>query len=248
MPEMLRTTATGRKGFGESPQEHLRNLLAYWARWPPERVDDASAALVRHLDELRSQTHHDPLAPPLTDGQQRRARARLAECRNQALPALDEIAGAGLEARVGQYLRPLVVVSAAADRDWRTWVCLNSLALLLGVADGPAGHPKTRHLCVCDACTVVFSPQGRKGHARHCPPCQDQSHPVTAPPPSYDTMPMARGDRVRIRLPVPRPFAVESWHEVTLGRCAECNKLFHGRSDKVVCSDACGARWDRRVK
>jgi len=175
MPLSVPPDRTAAKGFGESPQEPLRKYLADWSRWKVDRVEPAAIALRAYGQALDARLDERALML-------QRLERRFAELQHRACEELDPVLGAGLEARRGKFVRPPAMGTPEAARDWLAWGFLSAWLRLLGV-DG------TRHLCVCEACTVVFAPSGRKSFARYCDAHKD--HPITAQPLGAWTRPPA---------------------------------------------------------
>jgi hypothetical protein len=224
-------------GFGESPQESLRNLLAHWSRFDLETIDSAARSIEVYVGKLVSVPWHDDRIPASS---RRKLQRRFEDTQRSAVRALDGIVGAGLEYRRGSYVRPPALPTAESAQDWQAWCFISALLPVLG-----ASH-ETRMLCVCESCTVVFAPR-RKGSARFCRMCEHR--PITAPPLGGQHGPIEKpGDCVTIRLPRlwPETQIVRSWSEVTLGLCAECGDPYHGRADRRFHSEACRQRHHRR--
>jgi hypothetical protein len=131
---------------------------------------------------------------------------RFADRQQQALRALDPVLGAGLEARRGRYIVPWALPRPTAATDWLLWQQLLLWLSLLGATG------TTRHLCVCELCSVVFAPR-RKNSARTCEMCASgRKRRLNAP---ALEMPATRlqssGDRVRIRVPIVEGMAVRGF-------------------------------------
>lgn len=211
---------------GESPREPLRKYLADWSRWEVPRVEPAVKALLDYGQGLDARL--DKRVTPLL---LERLAPRFVELQLRAREELDPILGAGLEDRQGRFVRPIAMVTPEAARDWLAWGFVSAWLRLLGIEG-------THHLCVCEACTLVFAPSGRKTSARYCDMHKD--HPVSALPLGvWNRPPRSRGERTQVLVPEldANSTTVRTFREVTIGRCLECGDLFHGTANKKFCGD-----------
>lgn len=185
---------------------------------------------------------------PIAAGEliERGLHAKADHVRARAGADLDQIIAAGLRHREGQLLVPVAVVKPELGLDAVTYEMLLEWRRKVHPSPGD-GIPDAP--CVCEGCTHIFRPRGRKTRARYCSLCAKR-------PPSKNVLgfpnQMASTDGWMdrpLRAPVLFGNAITGWRSVRIRRCRECGDPFIcERATGRYCSPACRKRAARRVR
>lgn len=220
IPALLHDEGGPRNRSGEYPLDRAATRALF------DAVADASPARPQPLGRGEARAGFALVAVRWTGWPRSEADAALGEAEEDPGGALGAILAAGLERREGRLLLPPAVARPDAALDYIIWRVLSAARRGLG---GDAGR-----LRVCESCSLVFEPRGRKRKVRFCPPC-GRSESVR-PVPGVLGLPPWDGRPVR----VPRldGRVIVGWDRAYWRACATCGDEFWAtRADHVLCEE-----------
>ncbi len=224
------TPAEWRHGFSTA-------AVSAWTGWSVDKTD-------AHLDA--------PLAvAELLDAGHLAKADRL---RSKAGSDLDRIIAEGLKLREGRLLvqAPVLTPDMCLDGVVHDW-----LRFIREKVHPTPGDPIPGAPCVCQGCTQVFRPLGRKKRAAFCnlcakrPPAQNVLgyEPIS----TFDltgkaaSSPLSSRLHLPTRVPVVEGSEITGWRTVRLPKCAECgNRFLSKKVNGRYCSAPCRKRAARR--
>lgn len=201
-------------------------LISTWARWSLETTDRLIDP-IDQVDRLRS------VGRTPGEGLVRRAVA-----------VHEEAFVAGLEARIGRFLVPPVIIEPSVAAEAVKFDTMLALGRRIAGAESRSPVRVEGGPSVCKGCSVVFRPTGRERSALYCRLCRKR-------PASSNVLGLTRRwEGVPLRAPVIEAGEVQSWETVTIGKCEECGKPVGRRRNKGVflcASGGCRQRFYRRA-